>query len=106
MFVSCISPFPTADPGAGSGPLLSGPAMAASPVDHLPPPWRVALRLAWEAHCTGNIGVGAVLTDPAGRVVGAGPDPRGDATPPPAPPRAPNHAPPPNDARGHQPPGA
>jgi tRNA(Arg) A34 adenosine deaminase TadA len=57
--------------------------MAASPVDHLPPPWRVALRLAWEAHCTGNIGVGAVLTDPAGRVVATGRNRVCDATAPP-----------------------
>jgi tRNA(adenine34) deaminase len=35
-------------------------------------PWRTALRLAWEAHGTGNIGVGAVLTDPAGAIVATG----------------------------------
>jgi tRNA(adenine34) deaminase len=35
-------------------------------------PWRAALRLAWEAHGTGNIGVGAVLTDPAGAIIATG----------------------------------
>lgn len=34
--------------------------------------WRIALTLAWEAYVAGNIGVGAVLTDPAGRVVAVG----------------------------------
>ena len=31
-----------------------------------------ALTLAWEAYVSGNVGVGAVLTDPHGRVVAAG----------------------------------
>jgi tRNA(Arg) A34 adenosine deaminase TadA len=35
-------------------------------------PWRMALTLAWEAYVGGNIGVGAVLTDPGGGVVAAG----------------------------------
>jgi tRNA(Arg) A34 adenosine deaminase TadA len=35
-------------------------------------PWRLALTLAWEAYVGGNIGVGAVLTDPRGRIVAAG----------------------------------
>src|SRR5260370_16169612 len=35
-------------------------------------PWRTALTLAWEAYVGGNVGVGAVLTDPHGRVVAAG----------------------------------
>jgi tRNA(Arg) A34 adenosine deaminase TadA len=35
-------------------------------------PWRMALTLAWEAYVGGNIGVGAVLTDPGGRVVAVG----------------------------------
>jgi len=35
-------------------------------------PWRLALTLAWEAYVGGNIGVGAVLTDPRGDVVAAG----------------------------------
>jgi len=28
--------------------------------------------MAWEAHCSGNVGVGAVLTDPAGVIVATG----------------------------------
>jgi tRNA(adenine34) deaminase len=32
----------------------------------------MALALAWEAYVSGNVGVGAVLTDPRGRVVAAG----------------------------------
>jgi tRNA(adenine34) deaminase len=35
-------------------------------------PWQMALTLAWEAYIGGNIGVGAVLTDPDGRIVAAG----------------------------------
>jgi tRNA(adenine34) deaminase len=35
-------------------------------------PWRTALTLAWEAYIGGNVGVGAVLTDPRGRVVAVG----------------------------------
>jgi tRNA(Arg) A34 adenosine deaminase TadA len=35
-------------------------------------PWQAALTQAWEAYIGGNIGVGAVLTDPRGRVVGVG----------------------------------
>ena len=35
-------------------------------------PWQMALTLAWEAHVGGNTGVGAVLTDPRGRVVAVG----------------------------------
>ncbi len=35
-------------------------------------PWQMALTLAWEAYVGGNIGVGAVLTDPRGRVVAVG----------------------------------
>jgi tRNA(Arg) A34 adenosine deaminase TadA len=46
-------------------------------------PWRDALRLAWEAHGTGNIGVGAVLTDPAGAIVAAGRNRVFDADAPP-----------------------
>jgi tRNA(Arg) A34 adenosine deaminase TadA len=57
--------------------------MAAPPVDHLPPPWQVALRLAWEAHCAGNIGVGAVLTNPTGTIVARGRNRVCDATAPP-----------------------
>jgi tRNA(Arg) A34 adenosine deaminase TadA len=35
-------------------------------------PWQMALTLAWEAHVRGNVGVGAVLTDPRRRVVAVG----------------------------------
>jgi tRNA(Arg) A34 adenosine deaminase TadA len=35
-------------------------------------PWQIALTLAWEAYTAGNVGVGAVLTDPHGRAVAAG----------------------------------
>jgi tRNA(adenine34) deaminase len=35
-------------------------------------PWLSAIGLAWEAYSTGNIGVGAVLTDPTGRIVACG----------------------------------
>jgi tRNA(adenine34) deaminase len=35
-------------------------------------PWQMALTLAWEAYIGGNVGVGAVLTDPRGRVVAVG----------------------------------
>lgn len=34
--------------------------------------WREAFRLAWEAAVTGNIGVGAVIADSTGVIVGAG----------------------------------
>jgi tRNA(Arg) A34 adenosine deaminase TadA len=35
-------------------------------------PWQIALTQAWEAHIGGNVGVGAVLTDPRRRVVAVG----------------------------------
>ena len=35
-------------------------------------PWRVALARAWAAYARGNIGVGAALTDGAGRIVARG----------------------------------
>ncbi len=35
-------------------------------------PWQMALTLAWEAYVGGNVGVGAALTDPPGRVVAVG----------------------------------
>jgi tRNA(Arg) A34 adenosine deaminase TadA len=35
-------------------------------------PWQMALTLAWEAYVCGNTGVGAVLTDPRGRIVAVG----------------------------------
>ena len=48
-----------------SGRIGNGPAA-------IPEPWRTALQMAWEAHCSGNVGVGAVLTDPAGVIVATG----------------------------------
>lgn len=41
-----------------------------------------ALRLGWEAFRTGNIGVGAVVTDPGGRIVGSGRNRLADAEAP------------------------
>jgi tRNA(Arg) A34 adenosine deaminase TadA len=35
-------------------------------------PWQIALTQAWEAYIAGNVGVGAALTDPHGRIVAAG----------------------------------
>ena len=35
-------------------------------------PWRAALRMAWQAHCGGSIGVGAALTDSSGAIVATG----------------------------------
>ena len=35
-------------------------------------PWQIALTQAWQAFVAGNVGVGAVLTDPHGRIVAAG----------------------------------
>ena len=35
-------------------------------------PWRVALRMAWQAHGRGNVGVGSVLTDSTGVIVATG----------------------------------
>jgi tRNA(adenine34) deaminase len=46
-------------------------------------PWRAALGLAWEAHGAGNIGVGAVLTDPAGAIIATGRNRVFDADAPP-----------------------
>ena len=43
-----------------------------SRLSELEKPWQMALTLAWEAHVGGNVGVGAVLTDPRGRVVAVG----------------------------------
>jgi tRNA(Arg) A34 adenosine deaminase TadA len=45
---------------------------AADHLAALPPPMRRAVELAWEAHRLGNIGVGAVVTDPDGVVVAHG----------------------------------
>lgn len=35
-------------------------------------PWRAALRLAWQAHCGGSVGVGAALMDSSGTIVATG----------------------------------
>jgi len=43
-----------------------------SRLSSLEKPWQMALALAWEAHVKGNVGVGAVLTDPRRRVVAVG----------------------------------
>jgi tRNA(adenine34) deaminase len=38
--------------------------------------------MAWQAHCSGNLGVGAVLTDPAGVIVATGRNRGGDVEAP------------------------
>ena len=40
--------------------------------DQLDAAWQLALAQAWRAHVLGNIGVGAVLTDRTGFIVGKG----------------------------------
>jgi tRNA(Arg) A34 adenosine deaminase TadA len=46
-------------------------------------PWRTAVTLAWEAYLGGNVGIGAVLTDPRGRVVTVGRNRGSDTEAPP-----------------------
>lgn len=46
-------------------------------------PCQMALTLAWEAHIGGNVGVGAVLTDPHGRIVASGRNRQSDKEAPP-----------------------
>jgi tRNA(Arg) A34 adenosine deaminase TadA len=46
-------------------------------------PWQIALTQAWEAFVGGNVGVGAVLTDPHGRVVAFGRNRASDKDAPP-----------------------
>jgi tRNA(Arg) A34 adenosine deaminase TadA len=46
-------------------------------------PWRMAVTMAWEAYVGGNVGVGAVLTDPHGNVVAVGRNRGSDAEAPP-----------------------
>ena len=46
-------------------------------------PWRTAVTLAWEGYVGGNVGVGAVLTDPDGRVVAVGRNRGSDSEAPP-----------------------
>lgn len=38
----------------------------------LPEPWKRCFELSWEAHQAGSLGVGAVVVDPSGAVIGAG----------------------------------
>ncbi|WP_051105682.1 nucleoside deaminase [Parafrankia discariae] len=45
-------------------------------------PWREALELAWESYRGGGVGVGAILTDSAGRVLAHGRNRRFSATSP------------------------
>ena len=40
--------------------------------DQIDKPWRLAVQLAWDAHCAGNIGVGAVVTDERDVVIAEG----------------------------------
>lgn len=40
--------------------------------DRLSPPWQASAEMAWEACCCGCVPIGAVITDPAGRLVAAG----------------------------------
>jgi tRNA(Arg) A34 adenosine deaminase TadA len=44
--------------------------------------WQTAFALAWEAVATGNIGVGAVVSDPSGRIVSASRNRVADSTAP------------------------
>ncbi len=44
---------------------------------------QAALELGWEAFRTGNIGVGAIITDPGGRIVGRGRNRLADTSAPP-----------------------
>jgi tRNA(Arg) A34 adenosine deaminase TadA len=57
-----------------------GPAEAWAGLDE---PWREAFRQAWEAVRTGNIGVGAVVSDPSGRIVRASRNRVSDCSAPP-----------------------
>lgn len=50
--------------------------------DELDEAWRLAFEMAWEAVVTGNIGVGAVVTDAAGNVVASARNRVMDATAP------------------------
>jgi tRNA(adenine34) deaminase len=54
-----------------------------SVADGIRAPWRTALRLAWEAHRSGNIGVGSALTDETGAIVATGRNRIVDAEAPP-----------------------
>lgn len=50
---------------------LSGAGLIAH-FSRLPAPWQRAFALAWEAFREGDVGIGAVVVDPAGSVVAAG----------------------------------
>ncbi len=47
----------------------------------LAPPWREAFELAWRSFRGGGIGIGAVLTDPQGNVLGRGRNQRSPGSP-------------------------
>ena len=40
--------------------------------DALDLPWQAALEMAWEAYCAGTVPIGAVIADPAGRIIARG----------------------------------
>jgi tRNA(adenine34) deaminase len=50
--------------------------------DELEEPWRECLELAWEASCSGNVPVGAVVVDDSGGIVSRGRSRRVDASAP------------------------
>lgn len=64
-------------------PTDTAPAAAAAAWQGLDEAWQRALQLGWEAFQTGNIGVGAVVTDRAGTIVSASRNRVSDATAPP-----------------------
>jgi tRNA(Arg) A34 adenosine deaminase TadA len=54
------------------GSVTKGSRQSAGGPHDIEEPWRTALRMAWEAHRSGNVGVGAVITDAAGAIVATG----------------------------------
>lgn len=46
-------------------------------------PWQAAFTLSWESFCAGDLGIGAVVVDPAGAVVTTGRTRRRDTSDPP-----------------------
>jgi tRNA(Arg) A34 adenosine deaminase TadA len=61
-----MRPVPAPDRG---GQPMSAPDAAWSA---LTPPWREAFELAWQSYRDGGVGIGAVLTDPHGNILGRG----------------------------------
>src|SRR2546430_14130180 len=53
-------------------------AMDPAPWDELSDGWLAAFGLAWESHCAGSPGVGAVVVDASGTVVADGRSRRGE----------------------------